>query len=213
MSPRVADARRRSDPGVVQPLVARAAGGEHHPGHRPRLRCARRPSRGRARRAAAGWNRPGCRSARWRCPAGAGRDDRALFFVATRGAPADEDEWWSCRLDCEPDDCRAGRRAALALPGTATCVAPPSRLTRPAGRAAGCAPGRSIRCRTRCGCSSSSPTPARSSRCCVTSRSEVRRALPARVRRHPGRGELAGPRVRRGRRHAAVHGPRATGPT
>ena len=31
-------------------------------------------------------------------------DDRALFFVATRGAPADEDEWWSCHLDCEPDD-------------------------------------------------------------------------------------------------------------
>ncbi len=29
---------------------------------------------------------------------------RALFFVATRGAPADEDEWWSCHLDCEPDD-------------------------------------------------------------------------------------------------------------
>lgn len=30
--------------------------------------------------------------------------DRALFFVATRGAPADEDEWWSCHLDSEPDD-------------------------------------------------------------------------------------------------------------
>jgi Bifunctional DNA primase/polymerase, N-terminal len=30
-------------------------------------------------------------------------DDRALFFVRTRGAPADEDEWWSCHLDCEPD--------------------------------------------------------------------------------------------------------------
>jgi Bifunctional DNA primase/polymerase, N-terminal len=31
-------------------------------------------------------------------------DGRALFFVATRGAPADEDEWWSCHLDSEPDD-------------------------------------------------------------------------------------------------------------
>jgi hypothetical protein len=31
-------------------------------------------------------------------------DDRALFFVASRGAHADEDEWWSCHLDCEPDD-------------------------------------------------------------------------------------------------------------
>jgi hypothetical protein len=30
-------------------------------------------------------------------------DDRALFFATTRGAPADEDEWWSCHLDCEPD--------------------------------------------------------------------------------------------------------------
>jgi hypothetical protein len=30
-------------------------------------------------------------------------DDRAFFFVRTRGAPADEDEWWTCHLDCEPD--------------------------------------------------------------------------------------------------------------
>jgi hypothetical protein len=29
--------------------------------------------------------------------------DRMLFFVVTRGAPVDEDEWWSCRLDCEPE--------------------------------------------------------------------------------------------------------------
>jgi Bifunctional DNA primase/polymerase, N-terminal len=29
--------------------------------------------------------------------------DRALFFVRSRGAPADEDEWWSCHLDCEPE--------------------------------------------------------------------------------------------------------------
>src|ERR1700729_2307456 len=27
---------------------------------------------------------------------------RMLFFVTTRGAPVDEDEWWSCRLGCEP---------------------------------------------------------------------------------------------------------------
>jgi hypothetical protein len=31
-------------------------------------------------------------------------DGRALFFVSTRGAPADEDEWWSCQLDSQPDD-------------------------------------------------------------------------------------------------------------
>lgn len=30
--------------------------------------------------------------------------DRRLFFVATRGAPVDEDEWWSCHLDCSPED-------------------------------------------------------------------------------------------------------------
>jgi hypothetical protein len=29
--------------------------------------------------------------------------NRALFYVLTRGAPADEDEWWSCHLDCEPE--------------------------------------------------------------------------------------------------------------
>jgi len=30
--------------------------------------------------------------------------DRAYFFVVTRGAPADENEWWSCHLDCEPEE-------------------------------------------------------------------------------------------------------------
>ncbi|GAA0223209.1 bifunctional DNA primase/polymerase [Actinomadura nitritigenes] len=30
-------------------------------------------------------------------------DERYLFFVATRGAPADEDEWWSCHLDTSPE--------------------------------------------------------------------------------------------------------------
>jgi hypothetical protein len=35
-------------------------------------------------------------------PVALSTDDRALFFAATRGAPADEDEWWSCHLDCEP---------------------------------------------------------------------------------------------------------------
>jgi hypothetical protein len=29
--------------------------------------------------------------------------NRALFFVTTRGTPADENEWWSCHLDCEPE--------------------------------------------------------------------------------------------------------------
>ena len=30
--------------------------------------------------------------------------NRAYFFVRTRGAPADEYEWWSCHLDCEPEE-------------------------------------------------------------------------------------------------------------
>jgi len=29
---------------------------------------------------------------------------RAFFFVRTRGAPADESEWWPCHLDCEPQE-------------------------------------------------------------------------------------------------------------
>jgi hypothetical protein len=29
--------------------------------------------------------------------------ERMHFYVATRGAPADEDEWWSCGLDASPD--------------------------------------------------------------------------------------------------------------
>jgi hypothetical protein len=29
--------------------------------------------------------------------------NRAHFFVRSRGAPADENEWWSCHLDCEPE--------------------------------------------------------------------------------------------------------------
>ena len=53
--------------------------------------------------------------------------DRAHFFVCSRGAPADENEWWSCHLDCEPEEvadvawlrwhCRASY-----------VVAPPSRV-------------------------------------------------------------------------------------
>jgi hypothetical protein len=35
-------------------------------------------------------------------PVALGVGDRAHFFVRSRGAPADEHEWWSCHLDCEP---------------------------------------------------------------------------------------------------------------
>jgi hypothetical protein len=37
-------------------------------------------------------------------------EDRMLFFVVTRGMPADEDEWWSCGLDCEPESVGEGLR-------------------------------------------------------------------------------------------------------
>ena len=30
--------------------------------------------------------------------------NRAHFFVVSRGAPEDENEWWSCHLDCEPEE-------------------------------------------------------------------------------------------------------------
>ena len=36
--------------------------------------------------------------------------DRMLFFVVTRGSPADEDEWWSCGLDSEPENVVEGLR-------------------------------------------------------------------------------------------------------
>jgi hypothetical protein len=36
-------------------------------------------------------------------PVAALADERYLFFVATRGAPIDEDEWWSCNLDTVPE--------------------------------------------------------------------------------------------------------------
>ena len=29
---------------------------------------------------------------------------RAHFFVRSRGAPTDENEWWTCHLDCEPQE-------------------------------------------------------------------------------------------------------------
>jgi hypothetical protein len=30
-------------------------------------------------------------------------DEQMHFYVSTRGAPVDEDEWWSCGLDCSPE--------------------------------------------------------------------------------------------------------------
>lgn len=55
--------------------------------------------------------------------------DRALFFVATRGVAGDEEEWWSCHLDCEPDSVE--RVAGLRWHTRNSYVlAPPSRYGR-----------------------------------------------------------------------------------
>jgi Bifunctional DNA primase/polymerase, N-terminal len=54
--------------------------------------------------------------------------DRALFLVTTRAAFADEDEWWSCHLDCEPETVPeiAGLRWHCK---DSYVLAPPSRLS------------------------------------------------------------------------------------
>jgi len=36
--------------------------------------------------------------------------ERMMFFVVTRGMPADEDEWWTCGLDSEPEAVTPGLR-------------------------------------------------------------------------------------------------------
>ncbi|WP_113701151.1 bifunctional DNA primase/polymerase [Nonomuraea lactucae] len=72
----------------------------------------------------------------------AANGDRVLFYVATRGNPEDEDEWWSCHLDCDPatiDDtpglrwhCRDSY--VLAPPSTLPSGQPVSWLRPPDGR-------------------------------------------------------------------------------
>ena len=51
--------------------------------------------------------------------------DRLLFFVVTRGSPADEDEWWSCGLDSSPESVTPGLRWHCR---DSYVLAPPSRL-------------------------------------------------------------------------------------
>jgi len=51
--------------------------------------------------------------------------DQMLFFVITRGSPADEDEWWSCGLDSEPEGDVTGLRWHCR---DSYVLAPPSRL-------------------------------------------------------------------------------------
>jgi len=60
-------------------------------------------------------------------PVAIGAHERALFFVTSRAAVADEDEWWSCHLDCEPESVPAvtGLRWHCR---DSYVLAPPSRL-------------------------------------------------------------------------------------
>ncbi|GLW08869.1 DNA primase [Microtetraspora sp. NBRC 13810] len=72
----------------------------------------------------------------------AANGDRVLFYVATRGNPDDEDEWWSCSLDCGPESleetpglrwhCRDSY--VLAPPSTLVTGQPVSWLRPPDGR-------------------------------------------------------------------------------
>lgn len=72
----------------------------------------------------------------------AANGDRVLFYVATRGNPDDEDEWWSCHLDCDPAtiDASPGLRwhcrdsFVLAPPSTLPTGQPVSWLRAPDGR-------------------------------------------------------------------------------
>src|SRR5215472_16455779 len=54
--------------------------------------------------------------------------DRALFFVSSRAALADDDEWWSCHLDCEPETVPAVTGLRWHCKDSYV-LAPPSRLS------------------------------------------------------------------------------------
>ena len=126
----------------------------------------------------------------------------------TRGSPADEDEWWSCRAGL-----RAGERHAPGLRWhcrDSYVLAPPSAY----------GPGLAARwLRSRrapaAGRAAAAGVPRRRLRGAVLDHSLPRgpprsEALFARARRGDSRRrELAGARVRRGRRRAPVHGPGA----
>jgi hypothetical protein len=63
-------------------------------------------------------------------PVAVSAGDRALFFVASRLAHTTEDEWWSCRLDCLPDEVPGDAAEAAGLRWHCRgsyVLAPPSR--------------------------------------------------------------------------------------
>jgi hypothetical protein len=74
-------------------------------------------------------------------PVAAHGEDRLLFFTATRGTPADEDEWWPCALDSHPET--ADERPGIRWHCRGSYVLlPPARLT--SGRAVEWLPGHGL---------------------------------------------------------------------
>jgi hypothetical protein len=65
-------------------------------------------------------------------------NERLLFFTATRGTPADEDEWWPCELDCHPETVDDHPGLRWHCRGSYVLL-PPSRL--PSGEVVGWLPG------------------------------------------------------------------------
>ena len=123
-------------------VVVGTAGGERHPGHRAGVRRARRAGGGGHCGPRARWSGglpPG--------PVAVSAGDRALFFVATRGAPATRTSGGPASLDCEPDDLTECR-ACAGTAGTATCSRRPP-ATAAAGPRGGSGTRRRARCRTR----------------------------------------------------------------
>jgi hypothetical protein len=70
--------------------------------------------------------------------AAVGEDDRLLFFTATRGTPAEEDEWWPCALDCNPETADEHPGIRWHCRGSYVLL-PPARL--PSGHLAAWLPG------------------------------------------------------------------------
>jgi Bifunctional DNA primase/polymerase, N-terminal len=70
-------------------------------------------------------------------PVAVSTGNRAHFFVRSRGAPDDENEWWSCHLDCLPEEVAdvAGLRwhcrdSYVLAPPSRTASGPPARWLR-----------------------------------------------------------------------------------
>ncbi|WP_433889026.1 bifunctional DNA primase/polymerase [Streptomyces sp. CA-111067] len=72
-------------------------------------------------------------------PVAALGEDRMLFFTASRGTPAEEEEWWPCELDCHPETADEHPGIRWHCRGSYVLL-PPSRL--PDGQTVQWLPGR-----------------------------------------------------------------------